>query len=141
MIRIPKTKPKNLNRGGFTLIEMIILIVIAGILLPTIIIPFVSSVKGSGKPEMVSRAIYLVQQRMEELMKFNYSHPSLNPMAMTPYSSIPGHDGYQWQWEIVWVDNQFNLSSSDSGYKRILVRVRDPEGHIYEVYSVVTRFP
>lgn len=126
---------------GFTLIELIILIVMAGILLPTIILPFVSSVKGSGKPEMISRAVYLAQQRMEELTKFNYTHPSLNPVPLTPYSSIPGHEGYQWQWEIVRVDHQFNPSSTDLGYKRILVRVRDPENHTYEIYSVVTRFP
>ncbi len=137
-IRNPKSETKC---KGFTLIEIIILIVMAGILLPTIIVPFVSSVKGSGKLEMVSRAIYLAQLRMEELTKFNYTHPSLNPVPLTSYSTIPGHEGYQWQWEIIYVDNQFNPSATDSGYKRIRVRVRDPENHTYEIYSIVTRFP
>lgn len=126
---------------GFTLIELIIFIVMAGILLPVIIVPFVSSVKGSGTPEMVARAVYLAQQRMEELSKFNYDNPTLNPVALTPYTSIPGHPGYQWQWEIVWVDHQFNPSAIDLGYKRILVRIRNPENHTVEIYSVVTRFP
>ncbi len=131
----------KIRAQGFTLIEMIILITMAGIILPAIFIPFVTAVKGSGKPEMVVRAVYLAQQRMEELMKFNYTHPALNPVALTPYSSIPGHEGYQWQWEIAWVDHQFNPSFTDLGYKRILVRVRSPENHTYEIYSLVTRFP
>ncbi len=54
---------------GFTLIEIIILIVLAGILLPAIIVPFATGVKGSGKPEMVNKAMFLAHQKMEEFMK------------------------------------------------------------------------
>jgi len=54
---------KTKNNKGFTLIEIIILIVMAGILLPAIIVPFVSGVKGSGKPEMVTTAMYLGHHR------------------------------------------------------------------------------
>ena len=43
-----------IGNKGFTLIEIIILIVMAGILLPAIIVPFVAGVKASGKPEMVN---------------------------------------------------------------------------------------
>jgi type II secretory pathway pseudopilin PulG len=126
---------------GFTLVEIIILIVIAGILLPVIIVPFVTSVKGSGKPEMVSKAMYLGHQKMEEFMKFQYTDATLNPTALTSYADVPGFSGYEWQWEIVWVDSNFNTSGTDVGYKRILARVKDPENDTYEIYSVVTLFP
>jgi hypothetical protein len=116
------------------------MIVIAGIILPVIIVPFVASVKESGKPEMVNIAIYLAHQRMEEFMKFQYGDAALNPVALTPYVNT-GVTGYQWQWEIIRVDSNFNTSVTDIGYKRILARVRDPENETYEVYSVVTRFP
>ena len=53
-----------IGNKGFTLIEIIILIVMAGILLPAIIVPFATSVKGSRKPEMVTTAMYLAHQRM-----------------------------------------------------------------------------
>lgn len=129
-----------MNRKGFTLIEIIVLIVIAGILLPVIITPFVTSVKGSGKPEMATTAIYLAHQMMEDFMKFNYSNATLDPIALTPYVNAP-MAGYQWQWEIIWVDNNFNTSGTDVGYKKILVRLRDPQNDTYEIYSVVTRFP
>jgi type II secretory pathway pseudopilin PulG len=130
-----------MNKKGFTLIEIIVLIVMAGILLPAIIVPFATGVKGSGKPEMATTAMYLAHQRMEELMKFDYGKtPELDPTALTPYANAP-ISGYQWQWEIVYVDNNFNTSGSDVGYKRIRVLVTDPQGSTYNVYSVVTNFP
>jgi len=131
---------KGMNSKGFTLIEIIILIVMAGILLPTIIVPFVTAVKGSGKPEMVNTAMFLAQEKMEEFMKYEYSQAELNPIALTPYTNAD-ISNYQWQWEIILVDSNFNISGADVGYKRILVRVMDPMGDTYEVYSVVTNFP
>ena len=119
---------------------MIVLIVMAGILLPAILVPFVASVKGSGKPEMASKAMFLAQQKMEEFMKFNYSQPALNPVGLTPYSNTD-FPGYRWQWSITLVDSNFNPSGSDAGYKRILVRVQDPENSTYEIISVATDFP
>jgi hypothetical protein len=119
----------------------------AGILLPAIIVPFATGVRGSGKPEMVTTAMYLAHQRMEELMKYDYSQPSLNPIALTPLASAP-ITGYQWQWEIYYVeDSSFNVvgdgiqATNHRGYKRILVRVKDPMADTYEIYSVVTFFP
>ena len=136
------------SHKGFTLIEIIILIVIAGIILPVIIVPFVASVKESGKPEMVNKAMFLAHQKMEELMKYNYSNAALNTTALTAYSDIDAVNfpNYQWQREIVYVlDSDLNAAGSvnppDTRYKRILIRIRDPENDTYEVYSVVTRFP
>jgi type II secretory pathway pseudopilin PulG len=146
-LRTPNSELKAISNGGFTLIEIIILIVIAGILLPAIIVPFVSSVKGSGKPEMATIAMYLAHQKIEEFMRFDYGKsPELDPTALTAYASA-GISGYQWQWQRLYVDSNFNIvgdgiqATNNRGYKRILVRVRDPENSTYEVYSVVTNFP
>jgi type II secretory pathway pseudopilin PulG len=128
--------------GGFTLIDALVFIVIAGILLPAIVVPFATAVKGSVKPEMVNTAMYLAQQKMEEMVKLDYA--TLNPVALTPYVNAPA-PGYQWQWEIRYVpSNDLNgpgVLTPDTGYKRIFVRVSDPENDTYEIYSVVTRFP
>ena len=137
IFRIPHSAFRN---RGFTLIEIIVMIVIAGILLPVIVAPFLVSVKDSGKPEMVNIAMYLAHRRMEEFRKFQYGDATLNPIALTPYAGT-GVTGYDWQWEIVLVNNNFSSSGTDVGYKRILVRVRDPENDTYEIYSVVTKFP
>jgi type II secretory pathway pseudopilin PulG len=125
---------------GFTLIEIIILIVMAGILIPAIVVPFATGVRGSGKPEVVTTAMYLAHQKMEELMKFDYSRaPELNPGTYT--LPAPPIAGYTWQWVISYVNNNFGASGSDVGYKMIQVTVTDPQGSAYDVYSVVTNFP
>jgi general secretion pathway protein I len=136
-----------MNNKGFTLIEIIILIVMAGILLPVIIVPFVTAVKGSGKPEMATTAMFLAQEKMEELTINEYPESPLDPITLTSYADIAGFSGYQWQWEILYVDSYFNVvgdgiqPSNDKGYKRILVRVKDPQNDTYEIYSVAGLFP
>ena len=135
-IRIPQSAIGN---RGFTLIEIIILIVMAGILLPTIIVPFVTAVKGSGQAEWANTSMYLAHYKMEEFMKFDYTNSALNLIALTAPAAAP-ITGYRWQWEIVRVDRNFATSGTDVGYKRILVRVSDPKSNTYEVYSVVTDF-
>lgn len=139
-----KTFKKQKSRG-FTLIEIIILIVMAGILLPVIIVPFVTGVKSSGKPEMATKATYLAHEEMEYRMKYNYSQsPQLDPTNLTAcQTSMPS--GYQCQYEILHVlSNDLNASgalSPDTNYKRIRVRVTDPQNDNYEIVSVVTKFP
>jgi len=137
-LRTPNSELLVKNKG-FTLIEIIILIVMAGILLPVIIVPFVTGVKSIEKPEMATKAMYLAHQKMEELMKFNYCRaPDLTPGTYN--SPAPTVTGYTWQWVISNVTNTFAASVPDVGYKMIRVTVTDPQGSTYDVYSVVTRF-
>jgi len=125
-----------MNKKGFTLIEIIVLIVMAGIIIPAIVVPFATGIRGSKKPEMVTTAMYLAHQKMEELMKFNYCRaPDLTPGTYT--LPAPPIAGYTWTWTIIYVDNTFAPSGTDVGYKRILVTVTDPQGSTYDVYSVV----
>jgi hypothetical protein len=114
----------------------------AGILLPVIVVPFVTGIRGSGQPELVTTAMYLAHQRMEEFMKYNYCNAALTPTALTSYAGITGFSGYQWQWSIYYVDSNLQNEDlvTDRGYIRILVRVSDPMLSIYEIYSVVTRW-
>jgi type II secretory pathway pseudopilin PulG len=130
---------------GFTLIETIIIIVMAGVLLPAIVVPFVTGVKGSGKPEMVTRAMYLAHQRMEGLMKYDYQILNANSLtALTGWTGIdPNFPNYSQRWELVHLRDDFTIPvpDSDLGYIRIRVDVRDPGNDVYQVYSVVTDFP
>jgi len=128
-----------IGNKGFTLIEIIVLIVIAGILLPAIMVPFATGIRGSGKPEMVTKAMYFAHQRMEELMKYNYRNGALTPAGVVAFAT--GDVNYPGENEIVYVNSNFSTPSGDVGYKRIRVRVTDPEANTYEVYSVVTNFP
>jgi type II secretory pathway pseudopilin PulG len=136
-----------MNKRGFTLMEIIVLIVMAGILIPAIIVPFVTGVRRSGKPEMVTTAMYLAQQRMEELMKLDYQILIANSYTGSGLTAIINApiSNYKWQWEVRHATNANNFPlpspDSDTGYIRIFVRVTDPESDTYDVYSVVTNFP
>jgi type II secretory pathway pseudopilin PulG len=140
----PRTQHSALlfQSRGFTLIEIIVLIVMAGIIIPVIVVPFATGIRGSGKPEVVTTAMYLAHQKMEEFMKYNYCNAALTPTALTSYAGITGFSGYQWQWSIYYVDSNLQNEDlvTDRGYKRILVRVSDPMLSIYTIYSVVTRW-
>ena len=131
-----------MGKNGFTLIEIILLVVLAGIIIPVIVVPFATGIRGSGKPEVVTTTMYLAHQKMEEFMKYNYCNAALNPTALTSYAAITGFSGYQWQWSIYYVDSNFQNEDlvTDRWYKRILVCVSDPMLSIYEIYSVVTRW-
>jgi type II secretory pathway pseudopilin PulG len=131
---------RGMNKKGFTLIEIIVLIVMAGIIIPAILVPFATGVKGSGKPEMVATAMYLAQQRMEELMKYNYCYTALNVTGGFVVFTTGREPQYTGLNNIAYVDNTFTASGSDVGYKMITVTVTDPQGSTYNVYSVVTRF-
>ena len=135
--------PKSALQKGFTLIEIIILIVMAGILLPVIAAPFITGVRNSGKPEMVATAMYFAHQRMEELMKYDYDNAALAVTVGFVAFTTGGEPNYTGQNEIVYVDNDLTTPSPSPGvgYKRIIVRVTDPETSTYDVYSVVTNFP
>jgi len=129
-----------IGRRGFTLIEIIVLVVLAGIIIPVIVVPFATGIRGSGKPEMVTTAMYLAHQKIEELMKFDYSWaPELNPGTYT--LPAPPVTDYTWQWVISYVNNSFGASGPDVGYKMIQVTVTDPQSSTYNVYAVVTNFP
>ena len=129
-----------MNKKGFTLIEIIVLIVMAGIIIPTIVIPFATGIRGSGKPEMVTTAMYFAHKRMEDLMKYNYCNAALNVTGGFVAFITGGEPNYTGQNSIAYVNSTFAASGSDVGYKMITVTVTDPQGSTYNVYSVVTRF-
>lgn len=130
------------HRRGFTLIEVIVFIVVAGVIASAIFIPFLTSLKESMTPEEVITASYLAQAKMEELTKYTYSDSNLDTLSLTAYAQVDAtyFPNYQWQWEIKYIDENLNDSPCDVGYKQVLVRVRDPDGREFEVTSVVTDF-
>jgi len=127
------------NHKGFTLIEIIIFIVVAGIILPVILVPFATSIKESLTPEKVAKATYLAQYKMEGFMA-TYDSSTVTPLTdYTPTDIF----GYNWQWQISYVDKDLENPQyvTDTKYKLILVKVKDPDGREIELQTVVTRRP
>jgi prepilin-type N-terminal cleavage/methylation domain-containing protein len=127
---------------GFTLIEVIIFLVVAGVIASAIFIPFLTGLKGGMTPEKVIGASYLAQAKMEELAKYTYSNSNLDPVLLTAYVQVDAtyFPDYDWQWEIKYIDEGLNDSACDVGYKQILVRVRDPDGGPFELTSIIADF-
>ena len=61
-----KTEPALGGERGFTLIEVIIFLVVAGIILPSIFIPFMTGLKDYKNPEIISTATFLGEEYSEE---------------------------------------------------------------------------
>jgi type II secretory pathway pseudopilin PulG len=129
-----------IDNKGFTLIEILALIVMAGITISAIVVPFTTGIQKSTKPEMAAAAMYFAHKRMEELMKYNYCYASSMSVTGGFVTFSTGSSQYTGQNYIAYVTNSFTASSSDVGYKKIQVTITDPQGNTYNVYSVVTRF-
>ena len=69
------------NAAGFTLMEVIIIIVIVAVFMATIGIPLLNSLQETGVPEIATIAYFLALERMEELEA--QTAGSINPEGWT----------------------------------------------------------
>ncbi|HOJ43625.1 MAG TPA: prepilin-type N-terminal cleavage/methylation domain-containing protein [Syntrophorhabdaceae bacterium] len=150
------THPVNLGKEafnrklkkGFTLIELIIFIVIAGLFVPLAYIAFTSVLKSATTPESITKARFLAEQKLEEITKDDFDRIVTNypPPTSTSYVDIPNNSGYQWKWTIGYITYSgsppvISDSASPTNYLKIIVYVREPEGYEYVVYTIVTKRP
>lgn len=133
---------------GFTLIELIIFIVVAGLFVPLAYMAFTSAIKDSTNPESVITARFLAEKKMEEITKDDFNDIVKNspPPTSTSYVNISEYTGYQWKWTIGYITYSGNPPViSDSGsatdYLKIIVYVRNPQGYEYVVHTIVTKRP
>lgn len=88
---------KGVNGSGFTLLELIVFIVVAGIFIPMAYIAFMAVTRASMYPEGVVIARFLAESKLEDITKDTY----LNIQSgQANYTAVPGYNGYQWRWEI-----------------------------------------
>ena len=57
---------KTINEGGWSLIEMVAVILVAAIILPALIIPFVEGTRGLDIPVIRGNLAFLAQEAMEK---------------------------------------------------------------------------
>ena len=82
---------------GFTLLELIVFIVVAGIFIPMAYIAFMAVTRASLTPEGVMVARFLAERKLEDITKDTY----LNLQGgQASYIAVPGYTGYQWRWSI-----------------------------------------
>jgi len=64
---------KVVNGSGFTLLELIVFIVVAGIFIPMAYIAFMAVTRASMNPEGIVLARFLAETKMEDLTGMTYS--------------------------------------------------------------------
>lgn len=73
---------------GFTLIEVIIVIVLTGIALPALILAISQGTRDSYKSELITIATHLAQGKMEEITKVKFlNHSGFNKMTASVFPS------------------------------------------------------
>lgn len=72
--------------SGFTLIELVMVIVVIGIALPAVLLPFIGAVKGIGLPGDTAILAYLARGNMEkELASVDANWPSVSDPQFALY--------------------------------------------------------
>ncbi len=79
-----------INSDGFTLIEIIALLVVAAIILPAIILPFVVGVKDFHLPVIRGTMAFLAQEEMETKV-ISQDYDNISPWSATAISGFPGY--------------------------------------------------
>jgi len=135
-------------KEGFTLIELIIFIVIAGLFVPLAYLAFTVALKSVTTPESITTARFIAEQKIEEITKNNFDtivtiYP---PPTNTSYADVPGYSGYQWRWTVGYITYSGNPpvitdSPSTTNYLKIIVYVREPQGYEFVVHTIVTKRP
>lgn len=136
------------SHKGFTLIELIIFIVIAGLFVPLAYIAFSAALKEGTKPESIITARFLAERKMEEITKDNFATivTRYPPPTNTSYANVTGYPGYQWKWTVGYITYTgsppvISDSASATNYLKIIVYVREPQGFEYVVHTIVTKRP
>lgn len=102
---------KGSTNRGFTLLELIVFIVVAGIFIPMAYIAFMAVTRASMNPEGVIIARFLAETKMEDLTGMTYSSVTTPQESYTDVTSDPRfgsppmpspnpYAGYRWRWTI-----------------------------------------
>lgn len=110
-----------------TIIEVVVVIVILSVALPSLITSFAEASIQSIQPYRQSIGSFLAVERMEEIIARRYrgtdGYDAITTANFGSESSISGFPGYARSVSVSFVDSDLNSVGSDAGFKRVNVRV------------------
>jgi hypothetical protein len=122
---------------GFTLIEVIIIIVLVAIFMSTIGLPFLAGIRESELPEIVATAHFLAAEKLEELSGTDYY--SIEP---DPKAALSGFAGFEREAVVSDVDcSDLTAAGSSTGCIKIEVKIYHPELPAAGISLVSVRTP
>ena len=122
----------ELNRGGITLIEVILTIVILAIISSGLSAAIIQGTQGGIHAQVMTTASFLAQERMEEQAALRRAGGySALPTGVSTESPVPGYPNYDRTAEICYWDptaeaktSPCNNGGTDTGYKIITAAVQ-----------------
>jgi len=112
---------------GFTLVEVVLIIVMVSIFMASIMLPFISSLRESDLPEVASIAYFLALEKLEELAPVTTGSISAESRA-----AVSGYGDYEREVAVADVNcDDLSTSQAGSGCRKVTVTVyhaRMPNG-------------
>ncbi len=121
------------NKHGHTLVEIVIILLVAAIILPALILPFVEGVRGLKLPLVLTTLSFLAQEEMEKkIICLDF-----DTVAAWPSTAIDGFPGYT---STCTFDDTANFGEVVDGVRLITLTVTysDPERDPDPSLSLVT---
>ena len=107
------------NAAGFTLIEVIVIIVMVSVFFTAIGLPLLNSLKESDLPEIATVAYFLGLEKLEEL-----SAQTTGSISNEAKAAVSGYGDYERQVVVEDVDcNDLTTSQAGSGCRKVTVTV------------------
>ena len=129
-----------MKKDGFTLIEAVFVIMIGGVLIPSILLGLGMSVKRNSDALAMYRNVAIAEsimrEEMDEMIGLPYDDSRLNTVTNRGFDV--DEDGFLVVYSVSYVDDELDSSVSDVGYKRISVQVSTPDERTYTLNAVVT---
>lgn len=101
------------NAAGFTLIEVVLIIVMVSVFMTAIALPLISSVRKTDVPEIATVAYFLALEKIEELSDATYGS-----LAAESRSAVSGYGDYEREVIVTekgWDDTVTDLSNLPAG--------------------------
>jgi len=118
-VKILKMQKSIGGQDGFTLIEVVLIIVMVSIFMASIMLPFISSLRESDMPEVASIAYFLALEKLEEL-----GPQTTGSISAESRSAVSGYGDYERQVVVDDVNcNDLSTSQVDSGCRKVTVTV------------------
>lgn len=112
------------NSRGFTLVEIVVLLIVAAIILPALILPFVEGVRDFNQPVVQGTLAFLAQEEMESKI-ICQDYDDISPWSSTEIDGFPGYS------------SSCTVEVIETGTKRIIVTVTEG-GQSIELETIKT---
>ena len=128
---------KNKDKKSFSLIELILVMLIAGIAIPAVIMTFAELAKKSVQDEAMQASTMLAEGELERVLQKSFD-AVLDEYRDSPVSCGGNFSGYTWQVRVDAVPSGIANDPTMLQYKQVEVRVTNSTAGDVSLWTIVT---